>query len=83
MELKKKQIILYPPAQTPYVVYQLARLDETKQQQEDMIQPILSINQDFDFREENNEDLLDYFISEPDISDQLRNIQYIVVDQAL
>jgi hypothetical protein len=48
-----------------------------------VIQPILSINKDFDFREENNEALLDYFIFEPDISEQLRNMQYIAADKVL
>jgi hypothetical protein len=73
----RKQITLYPPAQKPSIIDQLPWLDETKKQQEEVIQPILSINQAFDFREENNEDLLDYFISEPDISEELRDIQYI------
>jgi hypothetical protein len=80
---KRKQITLYPLAQTPYVIDQFPWPDERKQKQEEVIQPILSINQDFDFREENNEDLLDNFISEPDISEQLRNMQYIVADQVL
>ena len=56
---ERKQITMYPPAQTPSVIDQFPWLDETKQQQEDAIQPILSINQAFDFKEENNEDLLD------------------------
>ena len=43
----------------------------------------MSINQVFDFREENNEDFLDYFISKPDISEQLRNMKYIVADRVL
>ena len=59
---------------------QLSWINETKEQQEEVIQPILSINQAFDFREENSEDLLDYFIYEPDISEQLRNMQYITAD---
>ena len=44
-------------------------------QEEKVIQPVLSINQFFDFQEENNEDLLDYFIAEPDISEELRDMQ--------
>ena len=62
---------------------QLSWINETKSKNEELIQPILSINQDFDFREENNEDLLDYFISELDISEQLRNMQYSTADQVL
>jgi hypothetical protein len=80
---ERKQITLYPPAQKPYVIDQLPWLDETKQQQEEVIQLILSINQAFDFREENNEDLLDCFISEPDISEELRDTKYIVADGIL
>jgi hypothetical protein len=70
---ERKQITLYPSAQKPCVIDQLPWLDETEQQQEEVIQPILSINQAFDLREENNEDLLDYFISEPDILEELRD----------
>ena len=80
---ENKQIILYPPTQKPSIVDKLSWLDETKQQHEEVIQPILSINQAFDFREENNEYLLDYFILEPNISKQLRNMQDIVAYQVL
>jgi hypothetical protein len=80
---ERKRITLYPPAQKPFVIDQLPWLDETKQQQEEVIQPILSINQAFDFREENNEDLLDYFIYEPDISEELRDTKYIVANEIL
>ena len=59
---KRKQITLYPSAQRPSMTDQLSWINETKEQQEEVIQPILSINQAFNFREENNEDLLDYFI---------------------
>ena len=71
---ERKQITLYLFAQIPSMIDQLSWINETKEKQEEVIQPILSINQAFDFREENNEDLLDYFISEPDISEQLRNM---------
>jgi hypothetical protein len=80
---KRNQNTLYPPAQKPSVIDQLPWLDETKEQQEEVIQPILSINQAFDFREENNEDLLDYFIYEPDISEELRDTKYIATDEIL
>ena len=65
------------------MIDQLSWINETKEQEEEVIQPILSINQAFDFREENNEDLIDYFISEPNISEQLRNVQYIIANQVL
>jgi hypothetical protein len=80
---ERKQITPYPPAQKPSILDQLPWLDETYQQQEEAIQPILSINQAFDFREENNEDLLDYFIAKPDISEELRDTQYIAADEIL
>ena len=44
---------------------------------------MLSINQAFDFREEDNEDLMDLFISKHDISEQLRTIQYEAASQIL
>ena len=71
---ERKQITLYPPAQKPSIIDQLPWLDEIDQQQEEVIQPILSINQAFDFREENNEYLLDCFISEPDISEDRKSV---------
>jgi hypothetical protein len=80
---ERKQITLYPPAQKPYIIDQLPWLDETKKQHEEVIQTILSINHAFDFREENNEDLLDYFISEPDILEELRDTKYIAADEIL
>ena len=81
--IERKQITLYPSAQRPSMIDQLSWINETKEKQEEVIQPILIINQAFDFREENNEDLLDYFISEPYISEQLRNMQYIATNQVL
>ena len=67
--IERKQITLYPSAQQPSVLDQLTRINETKDQEEELIQHVLSINQFFDFQEENNEYLLDYFIAEPDISE--------------
>ena len=77
---ERKHIIVYPSAQRPSMTNQLSWINETKEKQEEVIQPILIINQAFDFREENNEDLLDYLISELDISEKLRNMQYITAD---
>ena len=71
---ERKQITLYPFAQWPSTLDQLSWINETKEQEEEVIQLVLSINQFFDFQEENNEDLLDYFIDEPDISEELREI---------
>ena len=80
---ERKQITLYPSAQRPSTLDQLSWINETKEQEEEVIQPVLSINQFFDFQEENNEDLLDYFIVEPDISEELRDMQYAVANQVL
>ena len=62
---------------------QLSWINETKEQQEEVVHPTWSINQAFDFLEENNEYLLDYFISKPNIYEQLRNMQYIITYQVL
>ena len=74
---ERKHVTLNPPTQSPL----LSWLDE-KQQQE--TQSILSINQVFNFREEEeNEDLLDIFISEHDISEKLIITQYEVASHNL
>jgi hypothetical protein len=44
-----KQITLYPPAQRPSMTNQLAWMNEIKEQQEEVIQSILTINQLFLF----------------------------------
>lgn len=52
---ERKQITLYPPAQSPSL---LSWLDD----EQENTQPILNINQAFNFREEEeNEDLIDLF----------------------
>ena len=44
-------------------------------QEKQQTKSVLSINQFFDLREEEeNEDLMDLFISEPSISEQLREV---------
>eukprot|EP00253_Pinus_taeda_P005658 PITA_05658 len=68
---ERKHIALYPPAQST----SLESVLETQEKQQ--TKSVLSINQFFDFREEEeNEDLMDLFISEPSISEQLREVQY-------
>ena len=63
---ERKHITLYSPAQTTSLVSIL----ETQEKQQ--TKAVLSINQFFNFREEEeNEDLMDLFISEPSISEQL------------
>ena len=63
----RNHITLYSPSQA----FSLVSLLEGQEQKQTKL--FLSINQLFDLREEEeNEDLLDIFISEPDISEQLR-----------
>jgi len=67
----RNHITLYSPSQA----FSLVSLLEGQEQKQTKL--FLSINQLFDLREEEeNEDLLDIFISEPDISEQLRVTQY-------
>eukprot|EP00253_Pinus_taeda_P010783 PITA_10783 len=66
---ERKHIALYSPAQSS----SLGSVLETQEQQQ--TKSVLSINQFFDLREEEeNEDLMDLFISEPNISEQLREV---------
>lgn len=59
---ERKHITLYSPAQSP----SLESILEEKEHQQN--KSVLSINQVFNLREEEeNEDLMDLFISEPDI----------------
>eukprot|EP00253_Pinus_taeda_P035473 PITA_35473 len=68
---ERKHNTLYSPAQSS----SLESILETQKQQQ--TKSVLSINQVFDLREEEeNEYLMDLFISEPNISEQLREIQY-------
>ena len=68
---ERKHVTLYPPAQSPSL---LSWLDGEEQQE---LQSILIINQVYNFKEkEENEDLLDLFISEPNISEQPIITQY-------
>eukprot|EP00253_Pinus_taeda_P016213 PITA_16213 len=68
---ERKHISLYSPSQSTSLESAL----ETQEKQQ--TKSVLSINQFFDFREEEeNEDLMDLFISKPSISEQLREVQY-------
>ena len=46
---ERKQITLYPSAQRPSMTDKLSWINETKEKQEELIHPILSINQVFIF----------------------------------
>lgn len=78
---ERNQLTLYPSAQAP-VVTQNLWLDD-KQNDREEIYSVLSINQMYDFRENNNEDLMEMFISQPDVLEELRNEHYTIVDQIL
>lgn len=68
---ERKHIALYSPAQ----ISSLESVLETQEKQQ--TKSVLSINQFFDLREEEgDEDLMDLFISEPNLSEQLREVQY-------
>ena len=68
---ERKHVTLYPSDQYPFL---LSWLDEEEPQE---LQYVLSLNQVYNFREEEeNEDLLDLFISKPDILEHIRITQY-------
>ena len=59
---ERKHVTLYPPTQSPSL---LSKIDLEEQQE---LKFALSINEVYNFREEEeNEDLLDLFISKPNI----------------
>ena len=74
---ERKHITLYPPAKSPSL------LSWPDDQQEEAL-PVLSINHAFNFREEEeNDNLIDLFISEPDIFEKLRTTQYEAANHLL
>jgi len=75
---ERKHIALYSPAQSTSLESVL------KTQEKHQTKSVLSINQFFDFtEEEGNEDLMDLFISEPNISKQFREVQYAAASNLL
>jgi len=77
---ERKQLTLYP-SQAPAVTQNLWLDDKYNDREETY--SILSINQMYDYRENNNEDLVEMFISQPDVSKELRNEQYTAADEIL
>jgi len=71
---ERKQLTLYPSAQSPAVAHNLWLDDKYNDKEE--VQSIFSIDQIYDFQEQNNNDLVELFLSQPDISENLRNDQY-------
>jgi len=78
---KRKQLTLYPSAQSPAVAHNLWLDDKYNDKEE--VQSVFSINQIYYFQEHNNDDLVELFLSQPDISENLRNDQYHATDELL
>ena len=77
---ERKQLTLYPSAQSPAVTHNLWLDDKFNDKEE--VQSIFSIDQIYDFHEANN-DLVELFLSQPDVSENLRNEQYNAADLLL
>ncbi len=78
---ERKQLTLYPSAQSPAVTHNLWLDDKFNDKEE--VQSVFSIDQIYDFQEQNNNDLVELFLSQPDISENLRNDQYHAADVLL
>ena len=77
---ERKQLTLYPSAQSPLVTHNLWLDDKFNDKEE--VQSVFSIDQIYDFHEDNN-DLVELFLSQPDVSENLRNEQYNAADVLL
>ena len=75
---ERKQLTLYPSAQSPAVTHNLW-LDD-KFNDRDEVQPLFSIDQIYNFQEHDNNDLVELFLAQPDISEDLRHAQYHAAD---
>jgi hypothetical protein len=62
---ESKQVTLYPPARSITELEQMSWLEETDSEEE-TIHSFCSINQAINFREENDENVLNHLISNPD-----------------
>ena len=78
---ERKQLTFYPSAQAPTVTQNLWLDDKYNDQEE--IYYVLSINQMYDIEENNNEDLVEMFIAQLDVSKELKNAQYTTTDHML
>jgi len=76
---ERKQLTLYPSAQSLAVAHNLWLDDKYNDKEE--VQSVFSINQIYDFQEQNNDDLVELFLSQPDISEELRKEQNHVADE--
>ena len=78
---KRKQLTLYPSAQSLAVTHNLWLDDKFNDKEE--VQYFFSIDQIYDFQEQDNNDLVELFLSQPDMSENLRNDQYHAADVLL
>lgn len=78
---ERKKLTLYPSAQSPTLEHNLWLDDKYNDKEE--VQSVFSINQIYDFQEHNNDDLVELFLSQPDVSEELRNDQYHAADELL
>ena len=78
---ERKQLTLYPSAQSPAVTHSFWLDDRFNDKEE--VQSVFSIDQIYDFQDHNNNDLVELFLSQPDISENLRNNQYHAADVLL
>lgn len=78
---ERKQLTLYPSAQSPAVTHNLWLDDKFNDKEE--VQYVFSIDQIYDFQEQDNNDSVELFLSQPDMSENLRNEQYHAADVLL
>eukprot|EP00253_Pinus_taeda_P006977 PITA_06977 len=75
---ERKQLTLYPSTQSPAVTHNLWLDDKFNDKNE--VQPLFSIDQIYNFQEHDNNDLVELFLAQPDISENLRHDQYYAAD---
>ena len=78
---ERKQLTLYPSTQSPAVTHNLWLDDKFNDKEE--VQSVFSIDQIYDFQEQDNNDLVELFLSQPNMSKNLRNEQYHATDVLL
>jgi hypothetical protein len=71
---ENKQVTLYPPASSIIELEQMSWIEETNSQEE-IVHSFCSIDQAINFREKNDENVLNHLISNPDIEEKLENLQ--------
>jgi hypothetical protein len=79
---ENKQVTLYPPASSIIELEQMSWIEETNSQEE-TVHSFCSIDQAINFREENDENVLNHLISNPDIKEKLESLQKISTNNIL